>query len=53
MTGPTTSLAGIESGVPPVPEPQEPIPMPGVPPKPEPEPPPGEPPLPKPGEPIP
>ena len=49
--------AGHEPGVPPEPEPAEPLPGPGIPPQPEPGPPPGEPPPeprpPKPGEPIP
>jgi hypothetical protein len=42
-----------EPGVPPQPEPTEPLPGPGIPPQPEPRPPPGEPPSPRPGDPIP
>jgi len=44
---------GHEPGVPPEPEPLEPLPGPGIPPPPKPGPPPGEPPPPRPGEPIP
>src|SRR5438876_574311 len=42
-----------EPGLPPEPEPIEPLPGPGIPPQPRPDPPPGEPPSPRPGEPVP
>ncbi len=52
MIDPQQRPSGGEPGVPPEPEPTEPLPGPGIPPPPRPAPPPGEPVPPKPGDPI-